>query len=124
MQDLEQQKITLDNEVRQLATQSAQLSAEFAKQRVKVAALLAILERMQHDMPPVMAIRPGDAAAGAHTAMLLGATFRVSIRPRPTSRRLEHAANARRSAPPKADRRTEFRSRLEPPVASSINFSR
>jgi septal ring factor EnvC (AmiA/AmiB activator) len=75
VQDLEQQKIALDSEVGQLAAQSVQLSADFAKQRVKVGALLAILERMQHDMPPVMAIRPGDALAGAHTAMLLGATF-------------------------------------------------
>jgi septal ring factor EnvC (AmiA/AmiB activator) len=75
VQDLEQQKISLDSEVSQLTTQSAQLSSNFARQRVKVAALLAILERMQHDMPPVMALRPGDALAGAHTAMLLGATF-------------------------------------------------
>ncbi|HEX4159367.1 MAG TPA: peptidoglycan DD-metalloendopeptidase family protein [Rhizomicrobium sp.] len=75
VQDLEQQKIALDNDVSRLTTESAQLSASFAQQRVKVAALLAILERMQHDRPPVMAIRPGDALAGAHTAMLLGATL-------------------------------------------------
>jgi septal ring factor EnvC (AmiA/AmiB activator) len=75
VQDLEQQKITLDGEVNRLSTESAQLSTDFAQQRVKVAALLAVLERMQHDMPPVMAIRPGDALAGAHAAMLLGATF-------------------------------------------------
>jgi septal ring factor EnvC (AmiA/AmiB activator) len=75
VQDLEQQKITLDGQVDQLTSQSAQLASDFARQRVRVAALLAILERMQHDMPPVMAIRPGDALAGAHTAMLLGATF-------------------------------------------------
>jgi septal ring factor EnvC (AmiA/AmiB activator) len=35
--------------------------------------LLAVLERVQHDMPPVMAIRTDDALAGAHTSMLLGA---------------------------------------------------
>jgi septal ring factor EnvC (AmiA/AmiB activator) len=75
VQDLEQQKIALDSEVSRLSAQSKQLSADFAQQRVKVSALLAILERMQHDMPPVMAIRPGDALAGAHAAMLLGATF-------------------------------------------------
>lgn len=75
VQDLEQQKIALDNEVSRLTTESAQLSGDFAQRRFKVAALLAVLERMQHDMPPVMAIRQGDALAGAHTAMLLGATF-------------------------------------------------
>ncbi len=75
VQDLEQQKIALDSEVSGLSIESAQLSADFARQRVKVAGLLAILERMQHDMPPVMAIRPGDALAAAHASMLLGATL-------------------------------------------------
>jgi septal ring factor EnvC (AmiA/AmiB activator) len=75
VQDLEQQKIALDGEVTRLSAESVLLSADFAQQRVKVAGLLAILERMQHDMPPVMAIRPDDALAGAHAAMLLGATF-------------------------------------------------
>jgi murein hydrolase activator len=75
VQDLEQQKISLDSEVSRLSVQSEQLAVDFTQRRVKVAALLAILERMQHDMPPVMAIRPGDALAGAHAAMLLGATF-------------------------------------------------
>jgi septal ring factor EnvC (AmiA/AmiB activator) len=75
VQDLEQQKIALDSEVSSLSAESVRLSAEFAQQRVKVSSLLAILERMQHDRPPVMAIRPGDALAGAHAAMLLGAIF-------------------------------------------------
>ena len=75
VQDLEQQKIALDSEVSRLTSESARLSTDFAQQRVKVAALLAILERMQHDMPPVMAIRSGDVLAAAHASMLLGATF-------------------------------------------------
>jgi septal ring factor EnvC (AmiA/AmiB activator) len=75
VQELEQQKIELDNEVARLTTESAALSTSFARQRVKVAGLLAILERMQHDMPPVMAIRAGDALAAAHASMLLGATL-------------------------------------------------
>ena len=74
VQDLEQQKIALDSEVSRLTTESAELSVSFATQRSRVAALLAILERMQHDMPPVMAIRSGDALAAAHASMLLGAT--------------------------------------------------
>ncbi|HTT83243.1 MAG TPA: peptidoglycan DD-metalloendopeptidase family protein [Rhizomicrobium sp.] len=75
VQGLEQQKIALDGEVSRLSAESSELSASFAAQRVKVAALIAILERMQHDQPPVMAIRPGDAVAAAHASMLLGATF-------------------------------------------------
>ncbi|HEY3637323.1 MAG TPA: peptidoglycan DD-metalloendopeptidase family protein [Rhizomicrobium sp.] len=75
VQELEQQKAELDDEVGRLTAESATLSASFAQQRVKVGGLLAILERMQHDMPPVMAIRPGDALAAAHASMLLGATL-------------------------------------------------
>jgi septal ring factor EnvC (AmiA/AmiB activator) len=75
VQGLEQQKIELDSEVARLTAESTTLSTSFAQQRVKVASLLAILERMQHDMPPVMAMRAGDALAAAHASMLLGATL-------------------------------------------------
>jgi septal ring factor EnvC (AmiA/AmiB activator) len=42
------------------------------RHRAQVSNLLAILERTQRDMPPVMAIRPDDALAAAHVSMLLG----------------------------------------------------
>ena len=37
--------------------------------------LLAILERLQHDMPPALAVRPDDALAAARGAMLVGASL-------------------------------------------------
>ena len=37
--------------------------------------LLAVLERLQHDMPPALAVRPDDALAAARGAMLVGASL-------------------------------------------------
>jgi len=37
--------------------------------------LLAILERLQHDMPPALAMRPDDALGAARGAMLIGASL-------------------------------------------------
>jgi septal ring factor EnvC (AmiA/AmiB activator) len=39
-----------------------------------VSHLLAVLERLQYDMPPAMALRPGDALGAARGAMLIGAS--------------------------------------------------
>jgi septal ring factor EnvC (AmiA/AmiB activator) len=58
-----------------LKAQDAALSVGFASNRIAVTRLLAILERLQHDMPPAMAVRPDDALAAARGAMLVGATL-------------------------------------------------
>jgi len=42
---------------------------------VAVTRLLAVLERLQHDVPPAMAVRPDDALAAARSAMLIGASL-------------------------------------------------
>lgn len=73
IQALEAEKLGLDQAVAKLARDERELSQSFLEQRAKVAQLLAALERMQHDVPPVMAIRAGDALAAAHSSMLLGA---------------------------------------------------
>jgi septal ring factor EnvC (AmiA/AmiB activator) len=75
IQQLEQQKLWLDAEVGKLARDSARLSERFREQRTEVGTLLAAVQRMQHDTPPVIAIRAGDAIGAAHTSMLLGATL-------------------------------------------------
>ena len=49
--------------------------AGFARDRISVTRLLAILERLQHDMPPALAVRPDDALAAARGAMLVGASL-------------------------------------------------
>jgi murein hydrolase activator len=75
VQNLEEEKGRLDSEIAQLSVHEKTLAESFSHDRVRVARLLAILERLQHDMPPVIAYRSGDALASAHGAMLLGASL-------------------------------------------------
>lgn len=72
--DLESEKVRLDADIARLAAEDKTLSAGFARDRVSVARLLALLERMQHDMPPAIVLRPDDALGAARSAMLLGAS--------------------------------------------------
>lgn len=72
---LENEKLTIDAAVVRLTTDHARLSASFARDRVSVSKLLAILERLQHDVPPAMAVRPDDALAAARSAMLIGSSL-------------------------------------------------
>jgi septal ring factor EnvC (AmiA/AmiB activator) len=75
VQDLEKQKIALDGEIVQLAAEDKRLSAGFVKDRVAVARLLAVIERLQHDTPPALALKPDDALGAARGAMLVGASL-------------------------------------------------
>jgi septal ring factor EnvC (AmiA/AmiB activator) len=71
---LEDEKQHLDADIARLTDEDQRLSASFARDRVSVARLLAILERMQHDMPPAIVLRPDDALGAARGAMLIGAS--------------------------------------------------
>ncbi|HEX4860145.1 MAG TPA: peptidoglycan DD-metalloendopeptidase family protein [Rhizomicrobium sp.] len=71
---LEDEKQHLDADIARLTDEDQRLSASFARDRVSVARLLAILERMQHDMPPAIVLRPDDALGAARSAMLIGAS--------------------------------------------------
>jgi len=73
--DLEQSRITQQARVAELQAEAARLSAGFQNDRVAVTRLLAVLERLQHDMPPALAVRPDDALAAARGAMLVGASL-------------------------------------------------
>lgn len=75
VQFLEAEKITLDARIITLSKTEKSLARDFARDKVKVAKLLAILQRLQHDMPPVIALRADDALGAAHGAMLLGASL-------------------------------------------------
>lgn len=75
VQTLEAEKITVDADIVELTAQEKTLSASFAHDRVSVARLLAVLERLQHDMPPAMVVRPDDALGAARGAMLIGASL-------------------------------------------------
>lgn len=75
VESLEQEKVRIDQDVVSLSAEYAQLSVGFAHDRVEVSRLLAVIERLQHDMPPAMAVRPDDALAAARSAMLIGASL-------------------------------------------------
>jgi murein hydrolase activator len=72
---LESEKGRLDTAIARLAGTVNTSSAELAKDRVQVARLLAVLERLQQDMPAAMALRPNDALAASRGAMMLGAAL-------------------------------------------------
>ena len=75
VQSLEREKQTLDAQVAQLAAQEKSLAANFARDRVRVARLLGLLERVQSDYPPAIALQPEDALKAARGAMVLGASL-------------------------------------------------
>jgi septal ring factor EnvC (AmiA/AmiB activator) len=75
VQSLEAEKISLDSDIANLSLQEKTLAASFARDRVSVARLLAVLERLQHDVPPAMAVKPDDALGAARGAMLIGASL-------------------------------------------------
>ncbi|MBI3676287.1 MAG: peptidoglycan DD-metalloendopeptidase family protein [Proteobacteria bacterium] len=75
VQFLEGEKIRLDADIVRLAGEEKSLAAGFERDRAQVAKLLAVLERLQHDMPPVIAIKSDDALGAARGAMLLGASL-------------------------------------------------
>jgi murein hydrolase activator len=75
VESLEQETVTLDSEIAGLEQQNDALTKSFERDRISVTKLLAILERLQHDMPPALAVRPDDALAAARGSMLVGATL-------------------------------------------------
>jgi len=72
---LERQQSDADARIVQLTAEDAKLSTGFANDRVAVTRLLGVLERLQHDMPPALAMRPDDALAAARGSMLIGASL-------------------------------------------------
>ncbi len=75
IENLEQETVSLGEEIDRLEKQDAELTAGFERDRISVTRLLAILERLQHDMPPALAVRPDDALAAARGSMLVGASL-------------------------------------------------
>jgi septal ring factor EnvC (AmiA/AmiB activator) len=75
IQALEREQSSLEGDITQLQAEDDALAAGFANDRVAVTRLLAILERLQHDMPPALAVRPDDALAAARSSMLVGASL-------------------------------------------------
>jgi murein hydrolase activator len=76
VQSLEREKAEIDSEVAGLAQQETAMSRTFARDRVRVSHLLAVLERLQSDLPPAVALEPADALRSARGAMVMGAALR------------------------------------------------
>jgi septal ring factor EnvC (AmiA/AmiB activator) len=94
---LERDRETQTQRIAELTAEDARLSAGFARDRVAVTQLLAVLQRLQHDMPPALALKPGDALGAARGSMLIGASLPpVYARAAALSRRLESLARTRR----------------------------
>lgn len=75
IESLERQQVEADIRIQELTEENVRLSAGFATDRVAVTKLLGVLERLQHDMPPALAMRPDDALGAARGAMLIGASL-------------------------------------------------
>jgi septal ring factor EnvC (AmiA/AmiB activator) len=90
VQRLETEKGSLDSAIAELTIEERQMEVSFQRDRVKVGRLLAVLERLQHDMPPVIVLKADDALGATHGAMLLGASLpRIYEAAAALSRRLE-----------------------------------
>lgn len=75
IEQLERARIAADLQIEKLEAENKRLSAGFANDRVAVTRLLAVLQRLQHDMPPALAMHPNDALGAARGAMLIGASL-------------------------------------------------
>jgi len=75
VQALEEEKGRLGGEIARLADVERASAAKFLRDRAKVARLLAVLERLQGDMPPALVLKPDDALAASRGAMMLGAAL-------------------------------------------------
>ena len=90
IESLERQKIEADAQILRLTQENRRLSAGFANDRVAITKLLGILERLQHDMPPALAMHPDDALGAVRGSMLIGASLPpVYARAASLSRRIE-----------------------------------
>ncbi len=75
IESLERQKVEADAQIVRLTAEDNRLSAGFANDRAAVTRLLGVLERLQHDMPPALAMHPDDALAAVRGSMLIGASL-------------------------------------------------
>jgi septal ring factor EnvC (AmiA/AmiB activator) len=73
--ELERNRIAQQARVTELQAEAARLSAGFQNDRVAVTRLLAVLERLQHDMPPALVLKPDDALGATRGSMLIGASL-------------------------------------------------
>ena len=92
----ERDRVEQTRRIAELTAEDARLGAGFVRDRVAVTQLLAVLQRLQHDMPPALAMTSGDALGAARGSLLIGASLPpVYARAAALSRRLEALARTR-----------------------------
>jgi septal ring factor EnvC (AmiA/AmiB activator) len=98
IESLERQQADANLRIEELTAEDNRLSAGFADDRVAVTRLLGVLERLQHDMPPALAMRPDDALAAARGSLLIGASLPpVYAQAARLSRRIDELKSTRRA---------------------------
>ena len=113
IEDLERQTVEAEAQIARLTAENAALSAGFANDRVAVTKLLGVLERLQHDMPPALAMRPDDALGAARGAMLVGASLPpVYAQAARLSRRIDALKRTRLALEQQQARATDTAARL------------
>jgi septal ring factor EnvC (AmiA/AmiB activator) len=73
VQQLEAAVADTTAQIFRLRKQESDLEADLVKDRARVARLLAVLQRLDADTPPALAIHPDDSLAAARGSMVLGA---------------------------------------------------
>lgn len=73
VQDLEAAYETTSAELSRLNTTMETLETDLSRDRTRVTHLLAVLQRLQAEQPPALAVRPGDSLAAARGTMQMGA---------------------------------------------------
>jgi len=113
IESLERQQVEINARIAGLSAEDKRLSAGFANDRVAVTKLLGILERLQHDMPPALAMRPDDALGAARGSMLIGASLPpVYAQAAKLSRRIEALKRTRLALEQQQAQATDTAARL------------
>jgi septal ring factor EnvC (AmiA/AmiB activator) len=76
VQILEAELARSEQELARLSQSASALQVDLARGRDKVSRLLAVMQRVDHDQPPALALRPDDSLAAARGAMLVGTLLR------------------------------------------------
>lgn len=75
IQLLESAVAETERRIVELTAKGAALTRNLVERREKVAKLLAVLQRLDADAPPALALRPDDSLSAARGAMLLGSAL-------------------------------------------------
>jgi murein hydrolase activator len=88
---LETETIRLDGAIAALANENARLTQAFIRDRVPATHLVAVLERLQRNMPPAMVLKSDDVLSAARGSMILSATLpQIYGRAAALAQRIEH----------------------------------